>query len=62
MSMTLNAPSKQAKRELLRWSSILRLKEAGLSVSELAVKFDVSETQVYALLKNAREAREKGWI
>ena len=60
--VTVIQPTKQQRRELPRWGMILQRRTMGLTVAELARLLDVSETQVYALLKRAREAREKGWI
>jgi hypothetical protein len=59
---TQTGPGKQAKRELPRWAEALRLSEEGKTVIEIGFHFDVTTNQVYALLKNAKIAREKGWI
>lgn len=59
---TQTGPSKQAKREFPRWAEALRLFEEGKSVIEIGSHFDVTTNQVYALLKNAKDAKEKGWI
>ena len=55
-------PSKQAARELARWAAVLRLREAGLGIEELAHKYDLTRAQIYHLLKRARDARAQGWI
>ena len=50
-------PSKQAARELARWAAVLRLREAGLGIEELAHKYDLTRAQIYHLLKRAKDAR-----
>ena len=59
---TTTVISKQAARELARWKVVLALREAGLTMDELAAKYDITTSQVYALLARAREARAKGWL
>ena len=62
MTTAQRLPNKQQKRELGRWGTILRLREAGLTIQELAVKYDVTKIQIYDLLQSARRARDMGWL
>ena len=62
MTTVQTHPNKQQKRELGRWGTILRLREAGLTIQELALKYDVTKIQIYDLLQRARRARDLGWL
>ena len=55
-------PSKQARREFSRWKKVLEMVEQGKTTLEIAVHFDVTTNQIYALIARAKAAREKGWI
>ena len=61
MEATKEMP-KQAKRELARWKTILALREAGLTPAELAARYDITTSQVYALLVRAKDAKQRGWL
>jgi len=53
---------KQIRRELPRWRAILAARSAGVSIAQLASDYDVTDTQVYALLAKAKHAKEQGWL
>ena len=55
-------PNKSQRRELERWGKLLKLKESGFSVHQLAQLEDVTTTQIYALLAKAKDAKQRGWI
>ena len=55
-------PSKQARREFPRWKTVLELVAQGKTSLEMAIHFDVTTNQIYALIARAKSARDKGWI
>lgn len=60
--VTTERPTKTQKREFGRWRRVLALREGGLSITEIMLREDVSQSQIYALLAKARWARSLGWL